>query len=362
MPFDLPVKLRGLTPYDPGAIVCDTKLDANESCFNLPADILAKIIDRISAIDFNRYPDPNATALCSTAASYYGVEPDCIIAGNGSDELISIIIAGFSSNNAPILICDPDFSMYRFYAHMCETEVASFDKSEMRIDIDTLIEDYKRIKPSLIIFSNPCNPTGTGILRDDVIRLAKSVDCLLVVDEAYMDFWDQSIITDLPFLDNVIVLRTCSKAMGLAAVRLGFALGKRHLIDALRASKSPFNVNTLTQATGEVYLSEKAWISSCVESIKSSRDSLVNQVEQISAKYPNTIQTFSTKTNFILLKSSLCNRLHNAFVRGGVSVRLLMGDYLRVTAGNPEENSCFLNILDRFLDNEVNLTCRELPK
>ena len=132
---------------------------------------------------------------------------------------------------------------------MTECRVVTVEKNaDCTVDAEKIIETVNRTGARMLVFSNPCNPTSLVLAREEVRKIVSSVEALVVLDEAYMDFSDQSMLSEFAGFDNLLILKTCSKALGMAAVRLGFAVGTQRLIDVLQAAKSPYNVNTLTQA------------------------------------------------------------------------------------------------------------------
>src|SRR5699024_11066858 len=150
---------------------------------------------------------------------------------------------------------------YDFYSHLYELEVVSLEKDDnLEIDVDAAISYINRHNIRAVMLSNPCNPTSIGLAREKTLHLVKSVNSLVVLDEAYMDFWDESLIDVASKYDNLILLRTCSKAIGLASLRLGFAIANPKLTKALRAAKSPYNVNGISQAMGEIILKDREFL------------------------------------------------------------------------------------------------------
>lgn len=325
-------KLESLAPYEPTTSKFDIVLDANESFLSPSGALREKINKALSEVALNRYPDPTAGALCKAAADYYGVDASQIVAGNGSDELISIIVSSMLDSKSKIAISTPDFSMYAFYAHLAELEVISVGKDGLCPNADTIIAEVNEKKADLLIFSNPCNPSGQGILREDVIRIIESCDCLVVVDEAYMDFWNQSVIDCVGKYPNLIVLKTCSKALGLAAARCGFILSTKEIVDNVKKAKSPFNVNSFTQAAALAIFEDREYIKSSISAIISSRDKLYNMLCEIGAN------PIACSTNFVLIKSNNAKVIWQKLREKGISVRNIMGDYLRITAGSDVEN------------------------
>lgn len=325
-------KLQNLAPYEPTVDKFDIVLDANES-FIVPEGALKDRIERaICDVALNRYPDPTAKALCTAAANYYGVKPEQVVAGNGSDELISILMSSCLDSGSTVVVSNPDFSMYAFYAHLAEVNVVSAGKDGLCPNADAMIKAVKDNNADLLIFSNPCNPSGQGLKKDEVIRIVKECDALVVVDEAYMEFWDQSVLSEIGKYPNLVILRTCSKALGLAAARCGFIIACEEFADNIKKAKSPFNVNSFTQAAALEILSDIEYIKDCVNKICASRDDLFNKLSQIG------VNPIACNTNFVLVKTEHARTIWQKLRDGGISVRNIMSDYLRITAGSITEN------------------------
>ena len=260
MNYELNNKIRNLEPYEPISGTYRIRLDANECPCNYPEDIKQQIKDEIDKIDFNRYPDPMASEVVNSFAEYYGIKPECVTAGNGSDELIFLIESAFLEKGDKMLVVAPDFSMYKFYSSICEVECDSFIKDDdLDLDVDMLINKINSDNVKLLIFSNPCNPTGRGITADKARKLVSSVNALVILDEAYMDFWNESLIDETEKYSNLIVFRTASKSIGSAALRLGFAVANETISRAIKAVKSPYNVNSISQTIGKVIYKNKEY-------------------------------------------------------------------------------------------------------
>ena len=334
--YELNDKIRNLKPYDPISGEYQIRLDANESFLPIPEDLRAEILQRIDEAAWNRYPDPTAAGVCRAFGAYYGVPEECIAAGNGSDELIMILLSSFLKRGEKLLTISPDFSMYRFYGSLAEAENVSLTKPDtLRIDPDDVIRTIRETGARLVIFSNPCNPTGQGLTRDEVRKIITSVDALVVLDEAYMDFWNESMIREAGQYDNLIILRTCSKAFGMAAIRLGFAVANKRLADVIRAVKSPYNVNSLSQAAAAAVLTHGDMLRSNLKKIISSRDWLYENMKEICEN--KGISLSKPATNFIFFKPKNAANVFEGLKAKGILIRK-MGDYLRITAGSPEEN------------------------
>lgn len=353
MTYSLNEKVRKLTPYEPGIGDYKIRLDANESFLTIPEHILDEMKTAMSEVAFNRYPDPLATDCITAFAGYHGLKAGHVTAGNGSDELISVIVGGLFQKGDKLLLTDPDFSMYAFYAHVAELEVVRVQKSEdYEIDVEALIETALRSNCRGILFSNPCNPTSEGMNREDMIRILDRLpDTLLIADEAYMDFWDQSILDLVEEYPQLLVLRTCSKAFGAAAMRLGFAVAGPMITTAIRSLKSPYNVNSLTQAAATVLLRHPQCLKQGLAKILASRDDLYTQLLELKNSRLNTVlqidYLLKPKTNFVLVHFRENAEVYEMLKQQGILVRCFPR-FMRITAGSPEENRLLIQVLSQY--------------
>jgi len=345
----LPEKLTKLKAYDPITGYYPVRLDANESYFDLPSEIKNVIAGEIKKLSFNRYPDPVATDVIQAFAAYYGISPDCVTAGNGSDEIITILLNCFLSKGSRLVTVAPDFSMYRLYGELAELEVVSVNKKDnLQIDMDELIEAAK--KADAVLFSNPCNPTSLGEPREEIIRLIESApDCLMLVDEAYMDFWDQSVLDLVTKYDNLIVLRTCSKAMGMASLRMGFAVADPYKTGLMRAAKSPYNCDAVTQAVAAAVLKNQALLQRCRDEIIVQTQELYTGINDLVQEYPEILEkVYPPRTNFVFVKTAYAPEIFEQLLSRGISVRCFPTG-LRICAGTDREQTLLLSELENIL-------------
>lgn len=326
------------------------KLDANEgenlffdNLYGLKMDFLNNI---------NRYPDSNAEELREEVGNYIGIDKANIVAGNGSSEMIELVMKTFIDNGDKILSFVPTFSMYNIFSKIYGAEFIGIEgqvpcikgdkiRDDFSVNIDILIEKAKEINPKLILVCNPNNPTGYLISKDEIKRLLDNTDSLVVVDEAYIEFAEGSMIDEIENYENLIVLKTLSKALGLAGIRLGYMVSNMEIINWVNKVKSPYNLNTLSQAFGLMALKKKNLIPAYVEKIKKEREKLYKQLKEIGLKvYPSS-------TNFIFFYSSM-DDLSGKLQEKGILIRKFSGDlegYYRVTIGNEYENEEFLKSL-----------------
>ena len=345
--YQLNDKINNLLPYEPISGTYDIRLDANECPVNLPDDIRAQLKERLDEIAFNRYPDPLAERLINSFAEYYGVDPEFVTAGNGSDELIFLIESAFLQKGDKMLVVAPDFSMYNFYSSICEVKCESFLKADdLEIDVDALINTVNSEGIDLVIFSNPCNPTGKGITRAEAEKLVSRVNALVILDEAYMDFWTESLLDKIGEYSNLIIFRTASKLVGAAALRLGFAVANSVISRAIKAVKSPYNVNSISQAFGEIIYSNKEYLKNRQKTIVNCKEMLYNGLVEI-AGGQSDITVYSSVANFVFMKTSRSREIWEYLKSKSIVVRL-MGEYLRITAGTDEEVSAVLSALGEY--------------
>lgn len=350
--YELNAKIRDLKPYEPLSGKFKVRLDANESFLTLPESIQARMLRSTLGLLVNRYPDPMAEALCAAFAKRCGLKAEAVAAGNGSDELISVLFQGFLMKGERYATLTPDFSMYDFYGHIAECGGVRIQKDEdFVIDVDKVIETCNNENVRLLIFSNPCNPTSLGLTREAVRRLVRGVSALVVLDEAYMDFWDESMLSECTDYDNLLILKTCSKAYGLAGLRIGFAVGHSRLIRAIKAVKSPYNVNASSQKMAQAVLESRSECDAAVRCILLSRDGLQAGLSALAETYDD-VTVLKSVTNFVVLKTPRVAALYEYLLEQSIAVRYFPDmSALRITAGATGENDAVLRQIRRFFEN-----------
>ena len=350
----IPKRVQVMKEYVPDTSCPKIKLDANESPYDTPKSVLDAINGAITYETVNRYPDPDMKELLSAYGRHIGVSPDRIVAGDGSDELINLIINTFLCEGGKILICEPDFSMYAFYSELAGVETVKYAKQNgMDIDFSTLTGAIEKENVRLVLFSNPCNPTGEMNTREEILKLADSVDAIIVCDEAYMEFApkSESVIADTECRKNLIVLKTVSK-IGLAGLRCGFAISNRELISALKKTKSPYNLNSITQKAVAVAIENYAEIGENVEKIKTEAIALYDGLKPLESRLDFEIR--KSNANFVYLRfknADAAKKLHTYLKTKDISVRVA-GNSLRITAGKPCETAELLEAVNTYLAEE----------
>jgi len=344
MPFTLNEKLKKLVPYDPVEGDFPIRLDANESFLPIGDIEREAIVSAARETDLRRYPDHGAVKLCQAAGAWSCVKPGLLTAWNGTDEALLLLCGAFLGKGEKLLCFKLDFSMYRFYAYLTGAQCIKLPKREdFTIDVDMVVAALYKHRPAMLLFSNPCNPTSLVLAREDTLRIveaAQETGTLAVVDEAYMDFCGQSLLDDIEAFDNLVILRTCSKAPGLAGLRLGFTAANETITRALRAVKSPYNVGALTQAVGTALLCQPLRLQEDVQEIRRRTDELSAALKALG------LPVVGDAANFVFVRDAA--GAFEYLKERGIIVRKF-GAHLRITAGSAEENGALVAALEEWL-------------
>ncbi|MEK6743526.1 MAG: histidinol-phosphate transaminase [Nitrospirota bacterium] len=339
--------VRGLAAYHVDETSVRVKLDAMENPFLLPDKILKEIGKAAQQALINRYPDPSAKKLKQAIARYWKMDAERMLLGNGSDELIQAVILAFGG---PVLAPSPSFAMYEITARALSQKAVTVPlTAEFDLDPDAVIKAAKRTKAKVIFLACPNNPTGNRFSDAAVRKVLENVDAAVVLDEAYFSFSGK---TFLPFLNrhrNMIILRTLSK-IGLAGLRVGVLTASKEIIGELNKIRLPYNINSMSQATGQVALRHATTLNKQISLLISERRKLYNALLRTPGVTP-----FPTETNFILMWIEKdATRVFQALKKRGILVKNLdkpgpLQGCMRVTIGTPAENKEFLKNLKDIL-------------
>lgn len=326
------------------------KLDANEKTFGLPEQVQAKVMDVLSKLPFERYPDINMTSLREKIAKAYGLSADQVTFGNGSSEILAALCYAFGGDNKTVAYTVPSFSMYRTYAHIAGSSVIEIPlMDDYDVDVELYIE--KAQQASLAILCNPNNPTGNSLSVQAVEKIVSSLKCPVILDEAYAEFANESAVQLLKRYGHLMVVRTFSKAYGLAACRIGYLLGSVEAAEAVNKVLLPFHVNNLSLKIAEIVFDERESFKPQVESMKKQRDFLFKEMSKLPLK------VYPSKTNFILFKAKEPEDLYNTLAAQGIVIRNFakapyLKNCLRISVGTAGENEKVLQVLRNFFAQE----------
>lgn len=309
-------------------------LDANENGFGSTIDSSEKL---------NRYPDPNQIQIRSQLADYLNVSYENLILGVGSDEILDLIVRIFCNPGIDnVIINEPTYGMYKVICDINDIEVNSVKlNNEYQLDLQKIYEKVNE-NTKLIFICSPNNPTGNLINKKDIIELAKNVNAIIVVDEAYIDFEDESLINN-NILDNIIITRTFSKAWGLAGVRCGYCYADKKIIETLLKVKAPYNLSSLTIETISEALSKSDKKDQLVNLILSEKEKIISFLNK--CKFVKKI--FATSTNYILIRVFDSTKLLKYLKKQNIIIRdrsnqISLENCVRISIGNSEENNLLI--------------------
>jgi histidinol-phosphate aminotransferase len=343
-PFDV---LSTRIGRDPSQIV---KLDANEN----PYGPLPAVREALGRLDFPHiYPDPESRALRRSLAAFSGVPEEYLLAGSGADELIDLLMRVFLEPGDCILSCPPTFGMYSFDAELNAARCLEVPRNtDFSLDLGAIRRAVNEHRPKLFFITSPNNPDGS-LISSEVIDDLLSLDTLIVLDEAYIEFAGENLGADLsriqeaPARQNLVVLRTFSKWAGLAGLRVGYGAFPGWLMPVLWKAKQPYNVNVAASVAAQVSLEHVEDLSATVQNLIGERERLLAALQTIPYLKP-----YPTRANFILcqvvgrdaaeLKARLA-REHGIFIRYFDKPGLR--DHIRISVGRPEDTGTLIKAL-----------------
>ena len=335
--------LETLKPYSAEENRWPISLDANESPVDMPPAIKAKVIEKLAALPFNRYPEISAQSLKTTIAAGFGLTAANVLIGNGSSEILEALCYAFGGEGRSIVYPSPSFSMYGIYAKLADSQpVPVALNDDYTLDADKLLAAAKTAAASVILLCNPNNPTGTVLPPEQIEYMVANTRSLVVVDEAYHEFYGKTSVNLLGKYPNVAIARTFSKAYGLAAARVGYLLAGEEIAQTIGKILLPYGVNALTLATAELVYTMRQEFAASLDVNKQERERMTKAFGAI-----NGVKVYPSQTNFLLVKSdnaaAMVAKLNarNIGVRDFSTVPGLI-NCIRIGVGTPAENNAVL--------------------
>ncbi len=352
-------ELEGLREYAPDSEGFRVRLDGNESPFDFPADLKRAALHELMSVPFNRYPQRLATALREEIASWVGARPRQIVVGNGLDEVIHVLLLAYGRGRR-VIVPRPWFSQYASATRiaggiLCEIPLGP----SFQLDAARVIEEAGRDR-CIVLLCNPHNPSGSVTSIDDIEAILRATQSLVVVDEAY---WEFSGATALPLVeshDRLVVLRTLSKACGLAGVRVGFSVSSEEVASELSRVKQPFNMDSLALTVARIAVRNSEYSQRTVLAVKAERERLFRRLGEVRG-----IACYPSHANFILFRTDPdSDRVWQGLRRRGVAIRRFAGEpllrgCLRVTCGTAAEDDAFIEALEDVLEEERTAESKE---
>ncbi|WP_291511073.1 histidinol-phosphate transaminase [Acidithiobacillus sp.] len=326
------------------------KLDAMENPYGLPEALRSDWLARLREAPLNRYPDPRPQALLAALARHGGIpESQELMLGNGSDELIQLLILAVAHTGRPVLALEPSFVMYRIIAeHFALPFVSVPLDDDFRLDLSRFLEEMAAQQPAIVFIDWPNNPSGQCLPEEDLEAIVAAAPGLVVVDEAYHPFSGLSFAPRLGRYPNLLLLRTLSKE-GLAGLRLGYLAGPKAWIEVLDRLRLPYNINILSQLSLDFFLTHAELLAEQAEAICRERERLTEALRELH------VQVWPSRANFLLFRlPGRAAAIYEGLRERGVLIRAFTGhprlsDHLRVSVGTPAENDRFLSALEGLL-------------
>ncbi len=358
--------LRGRTAYGAPQLDVPVRLNTNENSYPVPEDVVEAIVAALAADvrDLNRYPDRDFTDLRTALADYLEkqsgvtVAPEQVWAGNGSNEVLSHVVQAFGGPGRAALGFTPSYSMHPIISETLGTTWVDGLRGTGTFDLtpESAAEQARRHHPSVVFLCSPNNPTGTALPFEVIGAVLEAApDAIVVVDEAYAEFarpGTRSALSLLAKHPRLVVTRTMSKAFAFAGGRLGYLVAAPEIVDALRLVRLPYHLSTPTQTIARVALEHADVMLGTVEVIKHQRDRIVERLAELGAT------PVASDSNFVLFGGLADEKATwQALLEAGVLVRDVgIAHHLRVTAGDPDETTAFLDAFARLAATHVTST------
>jgi histidinol-phosphate aminotransferase len=337
-------ELSSIEGYQKPELIPDAlKLDSNENYViskRFQQDVIANAQKNS---DVREYPLGGIERLIEQLSKFLGLPSSMIGVGNGSDQILDLILSNFASKNIKVLTSNPTFGFFEERCKLYSIPMIAIPFSNnMQLDLKEFVNQSKNA--NLLYLDSPNNPTGFQFKKNDLQKLVNSFDGMVIIDEAYGEFGDYSLIEMVKSQENLIVVQTLSKSFGLAGLRLGYFIANKKFTDVFnRVLQYPYPVSTLTIESGILALKQSNQMRDAVEIIREERQRIIENLR----KY-DTFEIFDSKANFVLFDAhGSYKRVYDALAEQGISIRKLgkIGKHdgcLRVTVGTKEMNSKFL--------------------
>ena len=344
-------EILALDGYHVAAAEGFTKLDAMENPFRLPPPLRRELADELAEALINRYPDPAGGGLKEALRQAFHIPATAgVLLGNGSDEIITLLTQALARPDAVVLAPEPSFVMYRMNALFSRMRYVGVPlNADFTLDLPTMLAAIAEHRPALVFLAYPNNPTGNRFPRSAVEAILDTAPGLVVVDEAYQAFADDSLMDQVGQRDNLLVMRTLSK-LGLAGIRLGYAASTPAWINELDKVRPPYNVNVLTLAAARFALRHLAVFNDQAAILRAERTRLAEAL----ARLPG-VTVFPSEGNFITARVPdaavwfVGLRQRGILIKSLHGAHVLLDNCLRFTVGSPLENDAVLAALDNIL-------------
>jgi histidinol-phosphate aminotransferase len=345
-------EVRAIHAYSLEARSAAVKLDQNENTMDPPEPIQRGIEEALSRLSVNRYPPTKPAELKEALAGLNDWSADGVLVGNGSNELLQMVALSTLEPGRKAVLPSPSFAVYSLVVRVLGARLVEVPlRDDLSYDIDRFLATVEREQPSLVFLCAPNNPTGSALGTQDVERIAEGCPGMLLVDEAYFEFGGSASRELLPRFRHLVICRTFSKAMGLAALRIGYMLAHPEVASELAKAQLPFSLNSFSRAAALVVCRHYGLVRARAEETVKERDALFEKLAVLPGIHP-----YPSKANFILFRSDagseavFAGLLKRSVLVRDVSAYPKLSECLRVTVGTAEENERFVNALRETLE------------
>ncbi len=341
-------RVRALPHYTLAALETQVKLNQNENPYDLPGEVKEEVLRLARERPWSRYPEFVPDEFLHLLADHAGWRREGMLAGNGSNELIQALFAVTAEPGRTVLVVQPTFTLYRLMAGINGAEVVSvlLRTSDLSFDLAAILAAIEEHRPSVVVVCSPNNPTGSVLSADEISTICAAAPGIVAVDQAYVEFGGESAIPLLGRHGNLVVLRTFSKAGGLAGLRVGYCATSRELTTEIGKAKLPYNLDFFSMAAATAVVRNWPLMQKTIDLLIEERERVREALSNISG-----VRTYPSAANFLLFETDMAPSEVFAGVYGlGVLIRdvskyPLLGKALRVSIGTPGENDAFLKAI-----------------
>ena len=326
------------------------KVNANESTLGLPPLVEERVINRLAFLAFNRYPNEEYYSLVEQIAKNFSVDTSQVLLGGGSSEIIEKVFHAFGGAGRKVVFPQPSFSMYKIYAKAAESDGVPFDlDNQFNLDVDAFIKKIREVGATLAVVCNPNNPTGNALTPAQVEKIAASIDCAFLLDEAYVEFYGRSAVGLVAKYPNLLVARTFSKAYSLAGARVGYMIAQPEVTRMINKTFMPYHINTLSLAVADIVYQMREEFVPRMQAIIFERERMAEQLKNFSG-----MEVFPSETNFLLIRLKEAAALKDYLESLDIGVRYFsptafgLKNCLRISIGTQPENDEVLAAIKNF--------------
>ncbi|MBW4571515.1 MAG: histidinol-phosphate transaminase [Tolypothrix carrinoi HA7290-LM1] len=322
------------------------KLNSNENPYP-PSPAVLEVLRNFDAESLRRYPNPFAQEFRRATSEALKVPADWILVGNGSDEVLNLVIRACAEPGRKVVYPTPTYVLYSTLTQMQSAEIVEIPYTEdYRLPLAELIGANGYVT----FIASPNSPSGHVVSTDELRKLASNLSGVLVIDEAYVDFAEENALSLVAEFENAIAIRTLSKGYSLAGLRLGFAIANPQLLSGLYKVKDSYNIDAIACTIGAAAMSDQAYKNACADKVKRSRTKLAAELKQLN------FQVWDSQANFLLVqpKEKNAEYLYQSLKSKGILVRYFpqpgVNDKLRITVGTDEQNQVLVETLSDLME------------